>query len=182
MLRLAVPLAAAALLVSAAAAAPPAITPSSIDGVKIGMSKAQVKALLGPSTVRHGTYDNPGQPDGWTALVFAKRMVAVYFDGTVDRAVMVTTWSPAARTAAGVGPCTSISRLKRVYRGTLEPSKHNLDPQGRAYAYTLGRTLMFGADGAPPTPSTTVTAVGLYDGTAGMQGYAGFVTDSEPNC
>src|SRR5581483_5862727 len=83
MLRLAVPLAAAALLVSAAAAAPPAITPSSIDGVKIGMSKAQVKALLGPSTVRHGTYDNPGQPDGWTALVFAKRMVAVYFDGTV---------------------------------------------------------------------------------------------------
>lgn len=174
---------AAALVVTAAAvaAAPSGISQQSIGGIKLGMTQAQVKAILGASKTRPGTADNPGQPEGWTALVSAKKKLSVFFEQGSDKAVMVTTWNPAYRTAEGARPCMKISKLKEIYGKRLKPSKHNL-VGGKAFAYTLGKRLMFGADAAPPTPSKTVTAIGLYDGTAGMQGYAGFVTDSEQNC
>lgn len=169
------------LATSATASAPRHFSQASIAGVKLGMTKAQVKATLGKTTTQSGTADNPGQPEGWKALVSQKKEVAVYFEHGSNKAVMVTTWNRAIRNAKGVGPCTKISKVKAVYGGSLKPSTHNLI-DGKAYAYTLGKRLMFGADGAPPTPSKTVTAVGLYDGSAAMQGYAGFVTDSEQNC
>ncbi len=178
-----VPLAAVITLLqatSAAAAAPHRITQTSIDGIKLGMTKAQVNAILGKTSTQAGTFDNSGQPEGWTTLVSATAKVSVYFEKGSNKAIMVTTWNPAIRTAQGAGPCTKISKLKTLYGSALKKSKHNLI-DGKAYAYTLGNGLMFGADGAPPQPSPTVTAVGLYKGVA-MQGYAGFVTDSEQNC
>jgi hypothetical protein len=165
---------------SAAAAASHHFSKSSIAGVKLGMTKAQVKAILGHTFTQSGTYDNPGQPDGWKALVSSKAEVAAYFVSGKKGAVMVTTWNRAIRNAKGVGPCTKISKLESVYGSALQPSSHNVDPQGHVYAYTLGKTLVFGADGAPPNPSKTVTAVGLYS--AKVQDFAGFVTDSEQNC
>jgi hypothetical protein len=169
------------LATSATASSPRHFSQASIAGVKLGMTKAQVKAILGKTTTQSGTADNPGQPEGWKALVSQKEKISVYFAHGSNKAVMVTTWNRAIRNAKGVGPCTKISKLKAIYGGSLKPSAHNL-VNGTPYAYTLGTRLMFGADGAPPTPSKTVTAVGLYDGSAGMQGYAGFVTDSEQNC
>jgi hypothetical protein len=183
--RVVVPVAAAGTLLLAAAAsasAPRHFSGVSIAGVKLGMTKAQVEAILGKAVTQSGTYDNPGQPEGWKALVFDGSEVAVYFEKGLKGAVMVTTWNRAIRNSQGVGPCTKISKLKTIYGASLKPSQHNLDPQGHAYAYTLGKRLMFGADGAPPHPSSTVTAVGLYNGKPSMQGYAGFVTDSEQNC
>jgi hypothetical protein len=146
------------------------------------MTKAKVKAILGKSFAQSGTYDNPGQPDGWKTLVFRKAEVSVYFAPGSKGAVMVTTWNRNIRNARGVGPCTKISKLKALYGDALQKSSHNTDPQGVAYGYTLGKHLLIGADGPPGNPSKTVTAVGLYDGTADMQGYAGFVTLSEQNC
>ena len=178
---------AAAVVASSAQAVSraPTITQSAIDGVRLGFSKAQVRAQLGATgTTRDGTNDNPGQPEDWTALVFAKQRIAVYYESGKDKAVMVTTWNPAFRTSNGTGPCTAISRLKALYGATLKASKHNIDPAGHVYAYTAGKNLLFGADGAPPHPSTRVTAVGLFNGAGGDSalGYAGFVTDSEANC
>ncbi len=170
------------------AARSPAISQHAIAGIKLGMSGAQVMARLGkPSETRGGTFDNPGQPDGWTALVYSKKKVAVYFDADpqhLEKAIMVTTWNPAHRTATGAGPCTPIARLKKLYRSTIKPNPHNTAPDGTVYGYEVGKDLMFGADGAPPTPSDRVTAVGLYNGAGGDSalGLAGFVTDSESNC
>lgn len=185
---LAAALAAAVAVAVSSAARTPLISQSAIAGVRLGMSGAQVIAKLGkPSETRNGTYDNPGQPDGWTALVFAKRKVAVYFQNAPNdlrKAVMVTTWNPAYRTAAGAGPCTPIARLKKLYRSTIKPNPHNKAPDGTIYGYVVGKNLDFGADGAPPTPSHTVTAVGLFNSAGGDSalGLAGFVTDSEQNC
>lgn len=160
------------------AAPRPGLTQSSIAGVKLGMSKAQVKAILGAAKKQSGTYDNPGQPD-WTALVFAAPEVSVYFDKGSDKAIMVTTWSNAIKTAQGAGGCTNLSKLKQLYPGKLKPTNVN---QGKAGAYILGKHLVFGFDGPPGYPSKTVTAVGLFDGTKAMTNYASFVTLSEENC
>ena len=170
------------------AARPPVISQYAIAGIRLGMSGTQVIARLGkPSKVRNGTFDNPGQPDGLTALVYEKQKVAVYFQNAPNdlrKAVMVTTWNRAYRTAAGAGPCTPIARLKTLYRSTVRPNPHNKAPDGTIYGYVVGKNLDFGADGAPPIPSDSVTAVGLFNGAGGDSalGFAGFVTDSEPNC
>lgn len=177
----------AALLASVASAAPshnPMISQSSIAGIRLGMTKAQSLARLGAgTTTRQGTYDNPGQPGDWTAIVSNKRKVAVYFAGGRDKAVMVTTWNPAYKSAAGAGPCLPITGLKKLYRSTIRPNPHGTI-NGKVYAYAVGKNLMFAADGRPPNPSPVVTAVGLYRGSGGDEalGLAGFVTDSEPDC
>lgn len=177
----------AALLASVASAATPhkpMIAQNSIAGIHLGMTKAQSRARLGTgTTTRQGTYDNPGQPGDWTAIVSDKRKVAVYFVTGADEAVMVTTWNRAYKTAAGAGPCLPIPRLKKLYRSTIKPNPHNTI-DGKVYAYAVGKNLIFAADGRPPNPSPDVTAVGLYRGDGGDEalGFAGFVTDSEPDC
>jgi hypothetical protein len=177
----------AALLASVASAAPshkPMISQNSIAGIHLGMTKAQSLARLGTgTTTRQGTYDNPGQPGDWTAIVSDKRKVAVYFEPGVDEAIMVTTWNRAYKSAAGAGPCLPIAHLKKLYRSTVKPNPHNTI-DGKVYAYEVGKNLIFAADGRPPNPSPVVTAVGLYRGADGDEalGFAGFVTDSERDC
>src|SRR5262245_54340834 len=88
-----------------------AISQRSIAGVQLGMTKAQVVAVLGkPNSSSTGTHDNPGQPEDWARVVFPKRKVAVYFRDGSDGAVLVTTWNGSYKTAAGIGPCAPITR------------------------------------------------------------------------
>ena len=105
-----------------------------------------------------------------------------------DVGIIITTWNDAFRTAAGVGPCSTIDELKAAYGSRLRPSKFNTQ-EGKVYAYTVGKNLLFAANGAPPTPSKYVTSVALYDGSApgankphGSLPFAGFVALSENNC
>jgi hypothetical protein len=156
----------------------PTITQTSIAGVKLGMTMAQAKATLGKPVQRSaGTFDNPGQPDSWTRLAFPRREVSVYFIQGNPHAVMVTTWNKSDRTAAGIGPCSPRATVKKAYGSTLKQSSHA--PAG--FGYTLGSHLFIGYDAMPPTPSPTVTAIGLFGPTAGL-GYATFVTLSDENC
>ena len=162
------------------------ISQVSIAGAKLGMSAAAVKTAVGGSVQKgRGTVDNPGQPEDYARLAFPKRKVAAYFlDGT-DKAIIVTTWNKAYRTAAGVGPCSTLAQVKAVYRSALKPSKHAI-VNGVVFGYRVGKNLFFAFDARPPTPSPTVTAVGLYNGNApsaaNSEGLAGFVTQSETNC
>jgi hypothetical protein len=169
------------------AVSPAAISQTSIGGVKLGMSASAVKtAVGGHAQDGRGTFDNPGQPDTYARVFSPKRKVAAYFEDGADKAIIVTTWNKAYRTAAGVGPCSTLAQVKAAYRSTLKPSKHNMAPDGTIYGYVVGKNLLFGFDGRPPNPSPTVTAVGLYNGSAPIKdntlGFAGFVTLSEPNC
>jgi hypothetical protein len=168
----------------AAGASTPKITPSSIAGAKIGLSRSAYKTLLG----RPVTTQTLTQPDNWSKLVFAKRMVSVYFAGRPGGAVIVTTWNRSFKTAAGIGPCSTIAQLKRAYGSKAKPSPFNT-VDGKVYAYTVGKNLLFAANGTPPHPSKYVTAVALYDGSApdvnesgGSLSLAGYIGLTETSC
>ena len=162
----------------------PEITQSAIAKANLGQTSSAYKHVLGTPVRRlRGTTVDPGSPEDYSRLVFGKRKLSVYFVDGADKGVLVTTWNKAYRTAAGVGPCSTIKRLKAVYGARLKPSKFNTQ-HGVVYAYTVGRNLVFASDS-----QTIVDAVGLYDGSdpnvgqpGGSLSYAGFITLSESAC
>jgi hypothetical protein len=123
------------------------------------------------------------QPEDRSRLVFSKRKLSVYFVDGIKGSTEITTWNPTYRTAAGVGPCTTIPRLKVAYGRRLKPSKFNTQG-GVVYAWTVGKNLIFASNN-----HLVVEAVGLYDGSdphvsepGGSLSYAGFITLSETRC
>jgi hypothetical protein len=167
---------AAGAAAEASLATAPTITQSSIAGVRLGVTMAQAKALLGKALQRSvGTHDNPGQPDNWIRVASDSREVAVYFEKGDAHAVMVTTWNSSDRTAAAIGPCSPRGTVKKAYGSALKQSSHT-DKGG---GYTLGKHLFIGYDsgfGLAPR----VTAIGLY--APSVAEFAAFVTLSEVNC
>jgi tRNA A-37 threonylcarbamoyl transferase component Bud32 len=142
--------------------AAPSISQSSIAGAKLGLEpNAYMKLFGGPGRreLVSGT--------GHTRLTFDKRRVAIYFKGFTDTAVEVTTWNKAFRTAEGIGPCSTIAEAKKAYGRRFEPSPWST-LGGRVYAYTVGKNLIFAAQGPgrPGLPSEQVSAVALYYGAA----------------
>jgi hypothetical protein len=162
------------------AAVPPAITATSIAHAKLAQGKTGYTRVLGG----HFRFETAGggssptgfeQPGNYTRLVFPKRKMYVYFKDGVDRAIQITTWNKAYRTAEGVGPCSTVAELKKAYGSRLKPSKWNTQ-NGETYVYTMGDLLFAAPD------LTHVTAVGLYDSKApranksgGALAFAGFV-------
>lgn len=170
---------AALAAVTVAAAKSPGVTPTSIARAKLGLSASAYKNLLGAPARKVAL----NAPEGWSELLFAKRHLGVYFKHGSDRGVLVTTWNRGYKTAAGIGPCSTITRLKKTYGNRLKPSKFN-SQNGVVYAYTVGKNLIFASNNL-----TTVEVVGLYDGNdpdvnkpGGSLSYAGFVTLSETGC
>jgi hypothetical protein len=114
----------AALLLAATpvalAGGAPAITPTTLGGAKVGLTKAAYKRILGkPYRIDYLEND-------YSRLVFTKRKMDVYFHGKQDAGVVVGTWNPRYKTAQGIGPCSTVralkagygSRLRRVFEGT----------------------------------------------------------------
>ena len=161
--------------VTAASAATVTIAPHAIAGAKLGKGALVYKQVLG-SRARLETPPNGfTDPDNFTRLVFPKRKMNVYFRDGVDRAVLITTWNKAYKTAAGIGPCSTVEELKQAYGSKLVPSKFSTQ-NGNTYVYTMGDRLFATAD------LVHVTAIGLYDSTApgankngGALPYAGFI-------
>lgn len=164
-----------------------AITPSSIAGAKLGLSSLKYRALLGSPVLYEraagGDLTEPGfqQPSDYSRLLFTKRKLAVFFQlPQVSKAIQITTWNKAYRTAQGVGPCSTVAALRAAYGTRLK-----LDP-GNSNAYIVGRSLIFVVNAA----RTNVKAVTLYDGSGpdwskpgGPLYYASFVGDADvPAC
>jgi hypothetical protein len=149
------------------------ITPQGFVGAPLGLGYEQYKAIFGV-----GWREDVFSPPHFPVLYYFDRGFGIYFNRPGGRAIIMTTWDSHYRTAAGVGPCSPISKLKNVYGNALKASKKNTI-DGDVYAYTIGH-IVFGANGPPGHPSSTVTAVGVYRGTT--PGFAGFVTLSEPTC
>src|SRR5439155_20761223 len=127
---------AVAIVPVALASSAASIQQSSIAGAKLGRHASAYKALLG-KPVRKDVLENR-----YSRLVFTKRKVEVYFKGSVDKGVEITTWNKAYRTSAGVGPCSTVAKLKAAYGSSLKPFKQS----GKTYAYTRGK-LIFAANG-----------------------------------
>ena len=193
---------AGAVLLAAAAAAiggvlalrgdepPPrvSISQNAIAGATLGHTEESYKQLYGLGW-RSDVITEPNFP----VLIFVYRRQSIYFDPDTRRSIIVTTWNPEHRTAAGVGPCSSLEELESAYGSALKPSPWNTQ-EGKIYAYTVGENLLFAFNGRPPNPSKRVTAVALYDGDgpkddgrgvdvqSGTLPFAGYVALNESVC
>ena len=149
-----------------------AITPTSISGARLGLGAAAYKRVLGKpyrfEAAKGGDFTLPGfqQPSNYTRIVFPARKMNVYFEGGIDKAIQITTWNKAYRTAEGVGPCSTFAQVKVAYGARLKPNPGNMTHEGVAYSYIVGRSLIFGFDTGHPgvPPSERVSSVSLYDG------------------
>jgi tRNA A-37 threonylcarbamoyl transferase component Bud32 len=149
------------------------ITPRGFADAPLGLKYNDYKSIFGVG-YRDDVFATPNFP----VLYYFDRKLGIYFRRLGGNSIIETTWNKHYRTAAGVGPCTSITRLKHVYGNALRPSPANTS-HGQAYAYVIGH-MVFGANGPPGHPSPTVTAVGIYRGIS--LAFAGFVTLNEPSC
>jgi hypothetical protein len=128
------------------------ITPDYVIGIKLGMTHAQARTLLG-KPVRVDRLE-----DGYDRLVSERKKVEAYFRAGAKGVVVATTWSRLLRTDEQIGPCSTVAALKAAYGSRLRPFRQ----AGKVVAYRLGN-LVFA------TPNRTrVTAVGLGRGTAAV--------------
>jgi hypothetical protein len=122
------------------------ISQRAIGGVGLGLTRAGYIHRFGkPSfTTRFG--------GGMTRLVYADRELAIYLSRR-GRGIAVLTSAKEYRTLAGVGPCSTISALKKAYPGRLTVTRR----ARVVVAYRL-RRLLFAA------PSGKIGAVMLAAG------------------
>jgi len=128
------------------------ITPVSIAGARLGLHASAYKQLLGTPAHKDVLENN------YSRLVFAKRKVEVYFKGKADKGIEITTWNKAYKTAAGIGPCSSVAQLRAAYGTKLKTFKQG----GKVYAYIVGKVIFASND------LKHVTAVALGSGQAAI--------------
>jgi hypothetical protein len=155
-----------------------AITPTSIAGTPLGLTKRAYEHHFGQPWLLARL-----PTSGHVKLTFLDREVGVYFKGLSDTAVEITTWNKDYKTAAGIGPCSTITELKKAYGTRLKPSKWNTQ-HGQVFAYTVGKSLIFASN-----DHFIVDDVALYYGDApdankpgGALPYAGYIALSETPC
>ena len=97
------------------------ISQAAIAGATLGQTEKAYKQLYGPGW-RSDVLTEPNFP----ALIFVYRKQSIYFDPDTRRSIIVTTWNPEHRTAAGVGPCSSLEELEVGLRQRAEavPLEH----------------------------------------------------------
>jgi hypothetical protein len=137
------------------AAAPVTITQTQLAGARLGDSNLLIARIWG-----RGQKLSMQTPPDYSVLTKRSRNLSAYFVGTTDKAVEITTWNSADRTAEGIGPCSTVAELKKAYGSRLKASPHNTH-DGVVSGWTVGKHLFF-ATGPLPVP-TTVSAVAIYD-------------------
>jgi Protein kinase domain len=160
------------------ASAPPAITQTSIGGARLGLMADAYKKLLGG--YRAFELSEPG----FLGLAFQQPGIAVYFPANAQPAHIITTWNRLNRTAAGVGPCSTIAELKSAYGDAVEPSRAGTSPDGKTiFSWVVKPNLIFDTQ-----DQRTISAVALYEGpptktVAGSpESFANYVAAVETPC
>jgi hypothetical protein len=128
------------------------ITPGYIIGIKLGMTHAQARGLLG-KPVRVDRLEG-----GYEGLVNGGKQVEAYFRAGTKGVVVVTTWSKYLRTDEQIGPCSKVAALKAAYGSRLLPFRL----AGKVVAYRLGN-LIFATHG-----TRLVLTVAVGRGTAAI--------------
>src|SRR4051812_44523835 len=110
------------------------ITKRSIGGASLGLKQREYTRILGRI---HFTTPFSG---GLTRLEYRKGEMHVFVSRATRRGVGLFTAADEFRTAAGVGPCSPVSKLQAVYGSRLKALKSSTTHQ--IVAYRLG-TLVF---------------------------------------
>ncbi len=139
------------------------ITPAAVGGLSTGSSDSRYSHAWGPG----GAILELSVPEGYAVRTYADRKIAVFYRASGYRAVQrgtsrgleIVTWNRRDRTAAGVGPCSSVDELRAAYGKALNPVAKNTIA-GQVYGYTVGNSLFF-AVGPPPHPNR-VGSVALF--------------------
>jgi hypothetical protein len=153
----------------------PRITARAIAGAPLGRSPKYYKRHFGPP--RASIASGPNYP----TLAFQQPEVAVYFPAPGRPAHIITTWNKTYRTAAGIGPCSTLAAAKQAYGARWKPSpyaatlKHT---HGLQSAYIVGKDLIFETQ-----DGRTISAVGLYHGGDNKpQAFANYIAANETAC
>ena len=154
------------------------ITLNSIDGAQLGFNAARYEKLFG------GWRASELTDVKYSSLAFEQPEVAVYFPPKKKRADIITTWNRNYRTAAGVGPCSTIAQVKRAYGAAVQPSRAGTSPNGKVHwSWVVGNRLLFATQ-----DHKTIADVALYHGSptekhpGGPQDYANYVAVVETAC
>jgi serine/threonine-protein kinase len=155
----------------------PEITETAIAGATLGHTAGYYKQHFGG--YRSQTVAQVNYP----SLDFQQPSVAVYFPASGKPAHIITTWNRSYRTAAGIGPCSTLVEAEAAYADRWKPSPDGVGSGDHATAYAVGNNLIFETQ-----DGRTISAVGLYEGDphdtgpGGPQSYANFVTANETAC
>jgi hypothetical protein len=151
------------------------ITQSSIAGVSLGHSSAFYELQLG------GWRAQVLSEHSFPSLEFQQPEIAVYFPKSGKRGAIVSTWNQAYRTAAGIGPCSTLAAMRRAYGSRVHVAWAGSRPSPHAFA--VGNNLLFSSDDL-----RTISSVALYHGDprnthdGSPQAYAAYVTAVETAC
>ena len=139
---------AAVALPAAGAAESHLIAARSLAGAPLGLKQRDYTHLLG-----HVQFSTKF-PDGLTRLEYKRGEIHVFISRASGRGVGLFTAADDFRTAAGMGPCSSVEKLRAAYGSRLQPVKHSVTQQ--VVAYRFG-TITFVATG-PNVRSVLVSA------------------------
>jgi serine/threonine-protein kinase len=153
------------------------ITESAIAGATLGHPAKFYKKYFGP--YRASIASGPNYP----TLAFQQPEVAVYFPKPDRPAHIITTWNKSYRTAAGIGPCSTLAAAQKAYGKRWVPSPHGIKEGAVHSAYVVGTNLIFETQ-----DRRTISAVGLYNGgphaarNGSPQSWANYITANETAC
>src|SRR5262249_38461066 len=135
--------------------------PTSVAGIKLGMSRVQARALLA-KPIRLDRLEA-----GYERLVSTRQKVEGYFRAGVTGVGEVTTWNRTPKTGRLIGPCSTVAAPEAAYGAGLKPFRQG----GKTIAYRLGN-LVFTTEGG-----RRVGVVALGRGTPST-----FVALNAPEC
>jgi hypothetical protein len=104
----------------------PEITRTSIDGVALGRPSAFYKRTL-------GGYQSSVVDPGFPTLSFEMPAISVYFPKHSRRAFIITTWNRRFRTAEGIGPCSTLAQMHKIWGRRVVPTYHGSSPDGKVH-------------------------------------------------
>jgi serine/threonine-protein kinase len=162
----------------ASSQATPAITQTAIAGVKLGQEPGYYKDLLG------GWRAQELSEVHYPSLAFQQPQVAVYFPAKRKPAHIITTWNRNNETAEGIGPCSTLAKMRKAYGDRITATWAGTSPDGKIHrSWAVGKNLLFVTQ-----DRSTIADVVLYKGLriekhgGSPQDYANYVGAVETAC
>ena len=122
----------------AAAPAAPRITERTIDGIPLGQQRQYYHHRLG------GYKPSIAEGPNYPTMSFQTPQIAVYFPARGKPAHIITTWNRKYRTAAGIGPCSTLAEMSSAYGKRVRPTWSGTSPDGKKhFSWQVGRNILF---------------------------------------